>query len=83
MALQHFYKGYQIIGGNKGGSRRGVIFFVVQRGDAELVSPAEMIDPEYGRLLRLAVGSGVEAIAYQAMVSPTEIKLLQRLPVIL
>ena len=63
--------------------KRGVIFFVVQRGDAELVSPAERIDPEYARLLRLAVGSGVEAIAYQAMVSPTEIKLSQRLPVIL
>ena len=63
--------------------KRGVIFFVVQRSDTESVSPAEMIDPEYGRLLRLAVGSGVEAIAYQAMVSPTEIKLLQRLPVIL
>jgi sugar fermentation stimulation protein A len=63
--------------------KRGVIFFVVQRSDAESVSPAEMIDPEYGRLLRLAVGSGVEAIAYQAMVSPTEIKLSQRLPVIL
>lgn len=63
--------------------QRGVIFFVVQRSDAELVSPEEMIDPEYGRLLRLAVASGVEAIAYQADVSPAEIKLVRRLPVIL
>jgi len=63
--------------------KRGVIFFVVQRGDAESVSPAEMIDPEYGRLLRTAIESGVEAIAYQAMVSPTEIRLSHCLPVIL
>jgi len=63
--------------------KRGVIFFVVQRGDAECVSPAERIDPEYGRLLRTAIGSGVEAIAYQAMVSPLEIRLSHRLPVIL
>lgn len=63
--------------------KRGVIFFVVQRGDAESVSPADKIDPEYGRLLRLAVDCGVEAIAYQAIVSPAEISLSQRLPVIL
>jgi sugar fermentation stimulation protein A len=63
--------------------KRGVIFFVVQRGDAEAVSPAEKIDPEYGRLLRMAIGSGVEAIAYQAMVLPTEIRLSHRLPVLL
>lgn len=63
--------------------KRGVIFFVVQRGDAQLVSPEERIDPEYGRLLRMAVGSGVEAIAYQAVVTPAEIKLSHRLPVIL
>jgi sugar fermentation stimulation protein A len=65
------------------GGRRGVIFFVVQRGDAESVSPADTIDPEYGRLLRSAVDRGVEAIAYRAMVSPAEIRVSQRLPVLL
>jgi sugar fermentation stimulation protein A len=64
------------------GGDRGVIFFVVQRGDARVVSPEERIDPEYARLLRLAVRSGVEAIAYQAEVSPTGIWLSHRLPVI-
>jgi sugar fermentation stimulation protein A len=63
--------------------KRGVIFFVVQRGDTDQVSPADLIDPEYGRLLRLAVNSGVEAIAYQASVSPEEIFLTRRLPVVL
>jgi sugar fermentation stimulation protein A len=61
---------------------RGVIFFTVQRGDGASVSPADMIDPEYGRLLRLALDNGVEALAYRAMVTPAEIRLTERLPVI-
>ncbi|MDD2273610.1 MAG: DNA/RNA nuclease SfsA [Desulfuromonadaceae bacterium] len=61
---------------------RGVIFFTVQRGDANSVSPADMIDPEYGRLLRLAMANGVEALAYRALVTPEEIKLTERLPVL-
>jgi len=61
---------------------RGVIFFTVQRGDANSVSPADMIDPEYGRLLRLALENGVEALAYRATVTPEEIRLTERLPVI-
>ena len=60
---------------------RGVIFFVVQRADAEVLAPADSIDPEYGRLLRLAVENGVEALAYQAHVDPEEIYLTRSLPV--
>jgi sugar fermentation stimulation protein A len=62
---------------------RGVILFVVQRGDVCCLSPADAIDPEYGRLLRLAVNSGVEALAYQAEVHPREIVLARPLPVLL
>ncbi|OGU17034.1 MAG: sugar fermentation stimulation protein SfsA [Geobacteraceae bacterium GWC2_53_11] len=62
---------------------RGVIFFTVQRGDGASVSPADLIDPEYGRLLRLAVDNGVEALAYRAVVTPEEIRLTERLPVTL
>jgi sugar fermentation stimulation protein A len=61
---------------------RGVIFFTVQRGDGESVSPADAIDPEYGRLLRLAMQNGVEALAYRALVTPREIVLTERLPVV-
>ncbi len=60
---------------------RGVIFFVVQRSDAGSVTAADEIDPEYGRLLRQAVACGVEALAYQAIVKPSEITLGRRLPV--
>ena len=61
---------------------RGVIFFTVQRGDGNSVSSADAIDSEYGRLLRLALESGVEALAYRAVVTPEEIRLTERLPVI-
>ena len=61
---------------------RGVIFFTVQRGDGRSVSPADSIDPEYGRLLRLALKNGVEALAYRAQVTPHEIVLTERLPVV-
>lgn len=59
---------------------RGVIFFVVQRGDGDSVAPADAIDPEYGRLLRQAVACGVEALAYRATVTPGEIALEHPLP---
>lgn len=61
---------------------RGVIFFTVQRGDGHAVSPADAIDPEYGRLLRLAIQNGVEALAYRAEVTTDEIRLTEKLPVI-
>ena len=51
---------------------RAVIFFLVQRGEAEVFSPADEIDVEYGRLLRKAVDSGVEALAYRTIISPQE-----------
>lgn len=62
---------------------RSVIFYVVQRADARWVGPADAIDPEYGRLLRMAVNEGVEALAYQAELSPERIFLIRSLPVIL
>ncbi|CAH2030270.1 DNA/RNA nuclease SfsA [Trichlorobacter ammonificans] len=62
---------------------RAVIFFTVQRGDGTLVAPADAIDPAYGRLLREAVQNGVEALAYRAEVTPQQIRLTERLPVVL
>jgi sugar fermentation stimulation protein A len=62
---------------------RAVNFFLVQRRDCESVAPADGIDPEYGRLLRIAAASGVELLAYQASVGREAICLTKRLPVIL
>lgn len=62
---------------------RGVLLFTVQRGDGNAVAPADRIDPEYGRLLREAVANGVEALAYRAEVQPEQIRLTERLAVLL
>lgn len=60
---------------------RAVIFFCVQRGDAVRVSPADGIDPVYGRTLREALAQGVEALAYRAEVSAAGIRLQKALAV--
>ncbi|WP_243372013.1 DNA/RNA nuclease SfsA [Geotalea sp. SG265] len=60
---------------------RAVNFFVVQRPDCNSVSPADAIDPEYGRLLRLAAAAGVELLAYQAQVGEETIYLQRPLVV--
>lgn len=59
---------------------RGVLVFLVQRGDAEMVSPADSIDPAYGELLRIAVRSGVEVLPWRARVTPSQISLDRPLP---
>jgi sugar fermentation stimulation protein A len=61
---------------------RAVIFFLVQRGEATTFSPADAIDPTYGRLLREVCGAGVEALAYRTRVTPAETRIAERLPVV-
>lgn len=62
---------------------RAVIFFCVQRSDGSSMRPADEIDPVYGKVLREAINSGVEAIAYSAIVTISDIKLQTKIPVIL
>ena len=62
---------------------RGIILFLVQRGEALSFSPADQIDPEYGRLLRVAVEYGVEPLAIQTHVTKNSVKLSRELPVVL
>ena len=66
----------------KKAGHRSVIFFCVQREDADDVAPADQIDPLYGETLREAIGNEVEALAYRATVSPEEISLQTKLAVI-
>jgi sugar fermentation stimulation protein A len=60
---------------------RAVIFFLVQRGEAEAFTPADHIDPEYGRLLREAVNFGVEAFVYRTIVSQKENRVEKQIAV--
>jgi sugar fermentation stimulation protein A len=61
---------------------RPVQLYCVQRGDVHEVRPADGIDHEYGRTLREAIAAGVEVLAYRARVTPREIRLAERIPVV-
>lgn len=61
---------------------RAVLVFCVQRGDVSEVRPADQIDSVYGETLREAISQGVEALAYLALVSPLEIRLVRGIPVV-
>lgn len=60
------------------------ILFTIQRNDCVEFSPADDIDPEYGKLLRQAIKKGVVATAAIVEISPTEILLSGKtLPIVL
>ena len=61
---------------------RPVQLYCVQRGDVREVRPADGIDHEYGRTLREAIAAGVEVLAYRARVTPSEVRLAERIPVV-
>ena len=66
----------------KGQGLRPVQLYCVQRGDVHEVRPADGIDFEYGKTLREAIAAGVEVLAYRARVTPSEIRLAERIPVV-
>ena len=60
---------------------RAVMFYYVGRSDAERWRPADEIDPLYGSLLRQAIASGVEALAYRVEYTPQGVHLQKRIPI--
>ena len=66
----------------KASGLRPVQLYCVQRADVGEVRPADDIDAEYGRTLREAIGAGVEVLAYRANVTPAEIRLETKIPVV-
>lgn len=63
--------------------RRGVIFFLIQRMDAESFSPADKIDKAYGEKLRKVAKNGVEIVVRDTVITTERIKIGRALPVIL
>ncbi|KXG78691.1 Sugar fermentation stimulation protein A [Fervidicola ferrireducens] len=57
------------------------VFFVVQRDDAEIFSPNDSMDENFGKALRVAANAGVELFAYSCRVTQDEVVLLRPLPV--
>ena len=60
---------------------RAVIFYLIQRMDAEVFRPADHIDPEYGKALREVLSAGVEALAYDVDISLSRIDLRRPVPI--
>lgn len=59
---------------------RAVIFFLIQRMDAERFAPADGIDPAYGAELRKARANGVEILAYDVRLDLDRIRLRRSVP---
>jgi sugar fermentation stimulation protein A len=69
-ALKHLKELEQeVVNGN-----RAVMLYLITREDAESFSPADHVDPRYGKAVKQAVKNGVEVISVLCDVSPTEIK---------
>ena len=62
---------------------RAVQLYCVNLAGVEAVRPASEIDPVYANALADAVAAGVEVLAYGVALSPDEIRLSHRLPVII
>ena len=62
---------------------RCVMFFLIQRTDAETFGPADHIDPDYGEKLRLAAGGGVEILVYDVRIDLRFIRLNCPIPCVL
>ena len=61
---------------------RGVIFFLVNRGDCSAMAPAHLIDPRYSDTLFESMENGVEALAYRARITLEEICIDRKLEVV-
>ncbi|MGD2186850.1 MAG: DNA/RNA nuclease SfsA, partial [Desulfobacterales bacterium] len=56
---------------------RCMMFYFIQRMDAQVFRPADHIDPEYGRRLRRAAQNGLEVLAYDVRIDMQGIELNQ------
>lgn len=61
---------------------RAAVVFIVQRPDASAFAANDPADPPLAAALRQAVAAGVEAYAYACCVTPSEVTLAQRLPIL-
>ncbi len=69
-----------LIGRREAGDR-AVVLFVVQRPDAEAVTPHEETDPRFAQALRAAQAAGVELLATTCAVHPDGVSLKEPIPV--
>jgi sugar fermentation stimulation protein A len=60
---------------------RSVMLFLIQRTDSDRLDVAADIDPKYAQALAEARAQGVEVIAYDCAISPTESRLRHAIPI--
>lgn len=60
---------------------RCVMFYLIQRMDANAFKPAHHIDPAYGLELKRAVNKGVELLAYDVYIDLEMISLNRKIPI--
>ena len=58
---------------------RTILFFCVQHTGVREVRPADHIDSDYGKLLRIAIDEGLEVTAYKVRKSNSGFKLWRKL----
>jgi sugar fermentation stimulation protein A len=59
---------------------RCVMFYLIQRMDAQVFSPADHIDPDYGKGLRKASSVGIEILVYDVILDTIGIQIGKRIP---
>ncbi len=62
---------------------RAALLFVIQTEKPRGFSPNAVTDPAFAEKVKLAYQSGVEILAYRCKVSPEEVTIMDKLPVIL
>lgn len=62
---------------------RGVILFIIQIEAAQGFSPNAQMDPAFSNKLRDAKNAGVEILAYRCIISPTEVRVSEKIPVVI
>jgi sugar fermentation stimulation protein A len=61
--------------------REGAVLFLVHSGDCDRLSPADAIDPAYGRAIRWAAREGVRLLAHRAILDARGVRLGPEIPV--
>jgi sugar fermentation stimulation protein A len=62
---------------------RSVLLFVIQIEYANGFSPNAVTDPSFAEKVRTAYENGVEVLAYRCYISPDEVYIAQKVPIVL
>ena len=57
-------------------SAKPIMLYFINRGDCDLFAPGDLYDPEYGKLLRVAITAGVEILPYRFEITPQGVRFL-------